>query len=96
MDVWWGDGERRNQNLLTADVMYRAGSGDTSVMPDLARMAVDRTQGALLRASAADYIAQNCWASSARGAMQSQTSFGSGWRPPVGAPAAGPATAAPR
>ena len=41
-----------------ADVMYRAGSGDVTVLPDLARLAIDRSQGALIRASAADYVAR--------------------------------------
>jgi len=96
MDAWWGDGGRRRQNLTTADVMYRAGSGDASVMPDLARMAVDRTHGALLRASAADYIAQMLLGVvGASGTMQSQTSFGSGSASANRRPAAGPATAPP-
>ena len=77
MDAWWGDGERRRSSMATADVMYRAGSGDTSVVPDLARMAVDRSQGALLRASAADYISRMLLGGGATGgAQQSQTSFG--------------------
>ncbi len=77
MDAWWGDGERRRASMATADLMYRAGSGDTSVVPDLARMAVDRSQGALLRASAADYIGRMLLGGAATGgAQQSQTSFG--------------------
>ena len=52
MDQWWGDGARRKAALSLADTMYRAGSGDASVLPALARLAVDRTQGVLVRASA--------------------------------------------
>ncbi len=79
MDAWWGDGARRRSSMATADVMYRAGSGDVTVVPDLARMAVDRSQGALLRASAADYISRLLLGGGpAGGAPQSQTSFGAG------------------
>jgi predicted CXXCH cytochrome family protein len=56
MDEWWGNGERRQSVLKIADVMYRAGSGDPKVLPDLARLAVDRTQSALIRASAVEFI----------------------------------------
>jgi tetratricopeptide (TPR) repeat protein len=78
MDAWWGDGERRRSSMTTADLMYRAGSGDTGAVPELARMAVDRSQGALLRASAADYIARMLLGGgTGDGAQQSQTSFGS-------------------
>jgi len=79
MDAWWGDGDRRRASMATADLMYRAGSGDTSVVPELARMAVDRSQGALLRASAADYVSRMLLGGGATGgAQQSQTSFGAG------------------
>ncbi|MGD9905101.1 MAG: cytochrome c3 family protein [Vicinamibacterales bacterium] len=56
MDTWWGDGERRRKNTRLATTMYQAGTGDRSVLPALAAVAVDRTQGAVLRASAAEYI----------------------------------------
>jgi predicted CXXCH cytochrome family protein len=96
MDAWWGDAERRQKSMTTADVMYRAGSGDVTVMPDLARMAVDRTQGAVLRASAADYIAQMLrGVVGASGSMQSQTSFGSASASAGRRPTAGPAPAPP-
>ena len=39
-------------------MMYRAGSGDAATLPALARLAVDRLQGLLVRASAAEFIAQ--------------------------------------
>ena len=42
-----------------ADTMYRAGSGDATTLPALARLAVDRSQGLLVRASAAEYIGRS-------------------------------------
>ena len=33
MDQWWGDGERRRAAVAVADTMYRAGSGDATVLP---------------------------------------------------------------
>ncbi len=49
-------------------------------LPDLARLAVDRSEGFLVRASAADYIAQLIASADSRGARRSssmsQTSFG--------------------
>jgi predicted CXXCH cytochrome family protein len=56
MNQWWGDGDRRAKAATLADTMYRAGSGDTTTLPALAKLAVDRSQGFLVRASAADYI----------------------------------------
>ena len=56
MNEWWGDGDRRAKAASLADTMYRAGSGDTTTLPALAKLAVDRSQGFLVRASAADYI----------------------------------------
>ena len=56
MDAWWDDGERRSKVASLADTMYRAGSGDATTLPALAKLAVDRSQGLLIRASAADYI----------------------------------------
>jgi tetratricopeptide (TPR) repeat protein len=58
MDEWWGDGARREKETTTADLMYRAGSGDVTVLPSLGRLAIDRTQGSLIRAAAADYVAR--------------------------------------
>ncbi|MGE0463834.1 MAG: multiheme c-type cytochrome [Vicinamibacterales bacterium] len=82
MDAWWGDGDRRRKDLMTADVMYRAGSDDVSVMSDLARMAVDRAQGWFLRASAADFLARMLLGGAASASTaQSQTSFASGSAP---------------
>ncbi len=58
MNEWWGDADRRGKAVTLADTMYRAGSGDVSTLPALARLAVDRSQGLLVRASAAEYIAR--------------------------------------
>jgi Flp pilus assembly protein TadD len=41
-----------------ADVLYRAGTGDTAVLADVARLASDRSHGALIRASAAEFAGQ--------------------------------------
>ena len=75
MSEWWGDGERRAKATSLADAMYRAGSGDATALPALARLAVDRSQGLLIRASAAEYIAQLISGAQQRSAAQSQTSF---------------------
>jgi tetratricopeptide (TPR) repeat protein len=93
MDSWWGDGERRKAAVAVADTMYRAGSGDTSTVPALARLSIDRTQNAFVRASATDFLAEFIIA--ARGgrpdtvAVQSQTSFGYG-NPALPRPAQAP------
>ena len=58
MDQWWGDGARRAKSTSLARTMYAAGTGDASVVPALASLAVDRAQGAVIRASAVDYIAR--------------------------------------
>jgi predicted CXXCH cytochrome family protein len=82
MDAWWGDRDRRAQAALLADTMYRAGSGDGGTVPALARLAVDRTQSLLVRASAAEYIGR--LVSEARSGAttsptaQTQTSFDGG------------------
>lgn len=83
MDEWWGDAERRDKSVTLADIMYRAGSGDVSTLPELARLAVDRSQGLLVRAGAAEYIARLISESQSEGAprsgsMQTQTSFAGG------------------
>jgi len=79
MDEWWGDRDRRAASASLADTMYRAGSGDGSTLPALARLAVDRTQGLLVRASAAEYIsrlvAESKGAASRSGSQQAQTAF---------------------
>ena len=55
MDRWYGNGARRQAVVAMADTMYRAGSGDTSVLPDVVRLTIDRSHGALIRASAAEF-----------------------------------------
>ena len=83
MTEWWGDGERRAKAASLADTMYRAGSGDTTTLQPLARLAVDRSQGLLVRASAAEFIARLIAESRSGGAqrstsMQAQTAFAGG------------------
>ena len=77
MQQWWGDDERRASAVSLADTMYRAGSGDGSTLPALAKLAVDRSQSFIVRASAADYIGRIVSTSdvSARSRQQTQTSF---------------------
>jgi tetratricopeptide (TPR) repeat protein len=80
MNEWWGDEERRDKSVTLADTMYRAGSGDVTTLPGLARLAVDRSQSLLVRASAADYIARlisegRSDGAQRAGSMQTQTSF---------------------
>jgi hypothetical protein len=58
MDKWYGNGERRKAVVSMADTIYRAGSGDASVLPDIAKLAVDRSHGSLIRASAAEFAGQ--------------------------------------
>lgn len=58
MDAWWGDGARRKKSASLAATMYAAGTGDAATVPALASLAVDRTQGAVMRASAIEYIAR--------------------------------------
>ncbi|MGE3274829.1 MAG: cytochrome c3 family protein [Vicinamibacterales bacterium] len=79
MDGWWGDGKRRAASLYVADTMYRAGAGDETVLYDLATLLVDRSQGSLIRASAAEFLGR--FASRGRAAVrrqQAQTSFAGG------------------
>lgn len=80
MDDWWGDTARRGKSVTLADTMYRAGSGDVATLPGLARLAVDRSQGLLVRASAAEYIARlisgdRVGGSQRSGSLQTQTSY---------------------
>jgi predicted CXXCH cytochrome family protein len=75
MDEWWGDDDRRKKAVTVADTMYRAGSGDGRVLSKLASLALDRTEGLLVRASAAEYIARLVAASPLMNGAQTQTSF---------------------
>jgi hypothetical protein len=56
LDEWYGDRERRQAVVAMADTMYRAGAGDVSVLPALAMLAVTRSNGALVRSSAAQFV----------------------------------------
>ena len=58
MDEWYGNRERRNAIVRLSDTMYRAGTGDATVLPEVARLAADRSQGTLIRASAAEFAGQ--------------------------------------
>jgi hypothetical protein len=58
MDTWYGNGDRRRAVVAMADVLYRAGAGDTGVLSEVVRLAVDRSHGALIRASAAEFAGQ--------------------------------------
>jgi predicted CXXCH cytochrome family protein len=81
MDAWWGDSARRKTAVSVADVMYRAGSRDRTVAPALASLAVDRSQSAFIRASAAEYLSDFMLETtggplaSDAAAVQSQTSY---------------------
>jgi predicted CXXCH cytochrome family protein len=58
MDRWYGNADRRGAVVAMAQTIYRAGAGDVAVLPDVARLAVDRSRGALIRASAAEFAGQ--------------------------------------
>jgi tetratricopeptide repeat protein/HEAT repeat protein/doubled CXXCH motif protein/cytochrome c554/c'-like protein len=58
MDEWYGDGDRRRAAVALSDTMYAAGTGDATVLPKVAALAVDRSHGALVRASAAEFAGQ--------------------------------------
>ncbi|HZT75387.1 MAG TPA: multiheme c-type cytochrome [Vicinamibacterales bacterium] len=58
MDRWYGNRDRRAALVRVADAMYRAGAGDASALPDVARLASDRSNGATIRASAAEFAGQ--------------------------------------
>ncbi len=80
MNEWWGDEERRGKAVQLGDTMYRAGSGDGTTLPSLAGLAVDRSQGLLVRASAAEFVARLVAEGQGNGGQrggspQTQTSF---------------------
>lgn len=58
MDKWYADGDRRQRAMKVADAFYLAGAGDAESLPLLASLVVDRTQGMLVRGSAAEFIGQ--------------------------------------
>ena len=69
MDTWYGNGERRKAIVAMSDTIYRAGAGDVKVLPEIARLAADRSHGSLIRASAAEFSGQLI--AKARGEKQS-------------------------
>jgi len=97
MTQWWGDDGRRKAALSLADTMYRAGSGDASVLPALARLAVDRTQGVLVRASAVEFMQHLARGTAGQPSpdSQSQTSFGYASDNAASRPAAKPVALSP-
>jgi predicted CXXCH cytochrome family protein len=58
MDRWYRNADRRRAIVAMSDTIYRAGAGDVTVLPDVARLAADRTHGSLVRASAAEFAGQ--------------------------------------
>ena len=58
LDDWYHNGERRRGIVAMSDILYRAGTGDASVLPGVARLAVDRSHGSLVRASGAEFVGQ--------------------------------------
>lgn len=58
LDEWYGprDHARRRTAVSTADAMYRAASGDRTAVEPLTAILMDRGRGALLRASAAEFM----------------------------------------
>jgi predicted CXXCH cytochrome family protein len=100
MNAWWNDGDRRAKAASLADTMYRAGSGDTTTLPALAKLAVDRSQGHIIRASAADYIGRliaesRSGAARRTSSMQTQTGFDGSYTVPPSSGRAPAATRAP-
>jgi len=69
MDRWYVNHDRRQAIVSMSDVLYRAGTGDTAVLGDVARLASDRSHGALIRASAAEFAGQLITNLSARSAL---------------------------
>jgi predicted CXXCH cytochrome family protein len=58
MNVWYANGDKRRAIAVMGDTLYRAGAGDAAVLPDVARLAADRSHGMLIRASAAELAGQ--------------------------------------
>jgi hypothetical protein len=79
MDEWYGDIERRRRSVFVGDTFYAAGTGDPAALPGLAKLAIDRRQGAFIRASAADFIGRILSSSgssiASSSASSAQTSF---------------------
>ena len=75
MDSWYGNRSRRLSTVALADTIYRAGAGDVSVLPEVTKLVVDRSRGALIRASAAEFAGRLI--GSIRGSQGSEGSQGS-------------------
>jgi predicted CXXCH cytochrome family protein len=78
LDRWYGhdDAERRRRALGVADAFYGAAARDPEAPRRLAALLVDRTHGALVRASAADALGRLLVQGvRAAAAAESQTSF---------------------
>jgi predicted CXXCH cytochrome family protein len=58
MDRWYGNGDRRRAVVAMAETIYRAGAGDTTALPAVTSLALDRSHGTLIRASAAEFAGQ--------------------------------------
>ncbi len=58
LDKWYGDRARRTRAMAVADAFYLAGANDPAALPGLASLAIDRSRGMLVRASAAEYMGQ--------------------------------------
>ena len=58
MDRWYGNGDRRRSVVTMADAIYRAGTGDANALPAMTSLALDRSHGMLVRASAAEFAGQ--------------------------------------
>jgi hypothetical protein len=56
MDSWYRDGVRRQRAVATAETMHAAMAGGRHVMDRLSTLATDESHGALIRASAADFL----------------------------------------
>jgi len=58
LDRWYDDSARRARAMVVADTFYLAGARDPAALPALASLAIDRSRGMLVRASAAEYMGQ--------------------------------------
>jgi tetratricopeptide (TPR) repeat protein len=93
MDRWYGDAERRQAAVRRADILYAAGAGEPAALPGLARLAVDRSESAVIRASAAEFIgrlaAGGMLPESSRGESQTQYEAARGQASRTGSAGAG-------
>lgn len=97
MDAWWGDGARRQRSLGMARTLHAAGTGDAAAIPALAALAVDRSRGSVIRASALEFIGRLASGRVEASSGESQTSTDRRPRAAASpAAAAAPGTVAPR